>query len=93
MKELLILSGLGVASLILEIINLRKLILPIIMLGLIACIVVCIFDFNNPENVYDMLFVDNSALIITIILCFTTLCWFAMNLDEFYQNEKILADF
>lgn len=93
MKELLILSGLGVASLILEIINLRKLILPIIMLGLIACIVVCIFDFNNPENVYDMLFVDNSALIITIILCFTTLCWFAMNLDEFYQNEKIIADF
>lgn len=93
MKELLILSGLGVASLILEIINLRKLILPIIMLGLIACISVCIFDFNKPEDVYSMLFVDNSALIITIILCFTTLCWFAMNLDEFKQNEKIIADF
>lgn len=92
MKELILLSGLGVASLILEIFNLRKLIIPIVILGLIACIGVCIAGINHPHTVYDMLFVENTSLIITIILCFTTLCWFVMNLN-LQDESKTISDY
>jgi NADH-quinone oxidoreductase subunit N len=91
-KELILLSGLGVASLILEIFNLRKLIIPIVILGLIACIGVCIAGINHPHTVYDMLFVENTSLIITIILCFTTLCWFVMNLN-LQDESKTISDY
>jgi len=80
-KELLLLSGLGIGTLLLEIFNLRKLILPVVIVGLLANIGVCIYDYNQPQEVYQMLFLDNTALFITAVLSFCTACWFIMNVD------------
>lgn len=93
MKELILLSSLGVFTLILEVINLRKLIIPIIIVGLIACIVLCVLDFNSAGNIYEMLFVDNTSLAITFILCFTTLCWFVMNASSLNEEQNRISDF
>lgn len=81
MKELLILSGLGVGTLLLEIFNLRKLILPVAIIGLLVTVGCCIADFNKPKELYNMLFIDNTALFMTIVLSLTTCAWFIMNLD------------
>ncbi len=91
MKELLLLSGLGMGTLLLEIFNLRKLILPIVIIGLLVNVGFCIYDYNQPQEVYQMLFLDNTALFITAVLSFCTACWFIMNLD-LKNDEHSLSD-
>ena len=66
MKELLLISGLGVLALAAGLLNLRRLMMPIVLLGLLANIGLCIADWGTNEVVYDMLLLDNFALAFTI---------------------------
>jgi NADH-quinone oxidoreductase subunit N len=77
MKELLISSLAGIAVLVLDIINLRKLVFPFLVLvlsGLTAC---AFLDWGHNENPFNhgMLVFDNLALAFTGVLSLTTLVW------------------
>lgn len=87
MKSLLLLSGLGALSLLAEIINLKKLLLPIIWLGLIATAVVAGLDWNtNKVYFYDMMTFDNFAVGFTVLISVVALLWFLMS--NSYLNEE-----
>ena len=58
MKELLLLSGLGILSLIAEILNVRKLIYPLVIIGLFLNIGFCVSDFGHNEAIYGMMVLD-----------------------------------
>ena len=67
MKELLLLSGLGILSLIAEILNVRKLIYPLVIIGLMLNIGFCVQDFGSNEKIYGMMVLDKVPLAFTIL--------------------------
>lgn len=76
MKELLLLSGLGIITLVFEILNIRRLILPVIIIGLIVNIGFCFQDFGKNETIYGMMTLDKTSLAFTILFSFISLFWF-----------------
>ena len=91
MKELILLSGLGVLSLIAEILNVRKLIYPLVIIGLLLNLGFCINDFGSNENVYGMLILDRVPLVFTILLSFIAILWFTMA-NHFFEDETNISD-
>lgn len=90
MKELIITSLLGISILALDIVKLRKAILPVIILGLLGTITSCILDWGHNENPFNnnMLLFDNYALGFITILSAVTLIWFLISTDHFNGNES-----
>lgn len=90
MKELIITSLLGISILALDIVKLRKAILPVIILGLLGTITSCILDWGHNENPFNnnMLLFDNYALGFITILSAVTLVWFLISTDHFNSNES-----
>ena len=89
MKELLLLSGLGIFALLAEILNFRKFILPVVIAGLILNIGFCINDFGNNESVFAMLKLDSSALSFTILFSFVAILWFLFAKDYFTDKSSL----
>lgn len=88
MKELLLISGLGVLALAAGLFNLRRLMMPIVLLGLLANIGLCIADWGSNEVVYGMLQLDNYALAFTIVFSITALLWFLSAADYFNDDNN-----
>ena len=91
MKELLLLSGLGIFALMAEILNIRKLIYPVVIIGLFLNIGICVNDFGQNELVYGMLKLDKSALAFTILFSIVAIFWFTLALD-YFTDENNLSD-
>lgn len=91
MKELLLLSSLGIFTLLAEILNVRKLIFPIVIVGLALNIGLCFHDYGNNESVYGMLKLDNTALSFTMLFSFIALLWF-ISAKDYFNNENNLSD-
>lgn len=74
MNALVSLSVLGVLTLISGLFSLRKLIVPIAIIGLLGVVGLSIADWNTALRWYnDMLFVDNYSIVFTSLMAFTTL--------------------
>lgn len=91
MKELLLLSGLGILSLIAEILNVRKLIYPLVIIGLFLNIGLCYHDFGNNENIYGMMVLDKIPLAFSILFSFIAILWFTMA-KNYFKDETNLSD-
>ena len=92
MKELIILSGLGLFALASEVFNFRKILFPVVILGLLASITVSVFDWNTNEVVFNMIIADNFALAFNIILSSIALFWFILS-KEYQVNDKSISDY
>lgn len=91
MKELLLLSGLGILSLIAEILNVRKLIYPLVIIGLLLNIGLCVHDFGTNENIYGMMVLDKIPLAFTILFSFLAILWFFMA-KPYLKDKTTLTD-
>src|SRR4051812_25470107 len=91
MKELLLLSSLGILSLIAEILSVRKLIYPLVMIGLILNIGFCVKDYGNNEHVYGMMMLDNVPLAFTALFSFIAILWFTMA-RNYFTDETNMSD-
>ena len=93
MKSIIILSGLGALTLFSEIINFKKWLYPIILLGLLACIGFAIKDWGAPAHHFynNMMVFDNMAIAFTILLCSIVFIWLILAKD-FLSNETHLTD-
>lgn len=75
-----IISGLGILSLVAEIANLKRWLLPVAVAGLLAAAGLAAGDWNTSQGYYhDMLRFDNQALAFSIIIALTGLLWFLMS--------------
>ncbi|HQD13581.1 MAG TPA: hypothetical protein PLW43_11585, partial [Chitinophagales bacterium] len=79
MKELIVLSALGILSLVAEILQFRRIILPMVIAGLMLNIGLCVYDFGNNEQVFGMLVLDRVPLAFTILFSFVAIVWLLMN--------------
>ncbi|MCC6817777.1 MAG: NADH-quinone oxidoreductase subunit N [Bacteroidia bacterium] len=91
MKELLLISGLGVLSLLSGIINFRKGFLFLVIIGLLANIGFSIMDWNSNENVYDMMLMDNFALAFNASFSVIAILWF-ISANSYFDNENNFSD-
>jgi len=91
MKELITISALGILALFAEIFNFKRLLLPIVAIGLIALGVFSYLDLGNNEELFQMMRMDNFALSFCIIISFSGLIWFALS-QTYLEEETSFTD-
>ena len=96
MKEIIIISVLGIAILALDILTLRKLSLPAAVIGLLAMITSCVMDWGHNETPFaeygGMLKFVNYALGFTAVFGILGIFWLLMNSDQYAANSSKRTD-
>jgi NADH-quinone oxidoreductase subunit N len=94
MNAVYILSGLGLFSLLSEIFNFRKILFPVVLLGLLASCAVVIMDWNTSISHFsNMLTFDNFAVAFSAVISFIAFLWFMMSRDYFENNTHVTDHF
>lgn len=94
MNSVFVLSGLAVVSLLAEILNFKRYLFPVVILGLIASAVLLVFDWNaGASHFNNMLTFDNYAVAFSIALSATAVLWFLMARKDFEHNENLTDHF
>ncbi len=92
MNALYILCGLGILSLVSEILNFKRWLLPIVMIGLPIAIVAVALDWNNTTHAFgNMVIFDHFALAFTVLICIVAFLWFWMAYS-YFDNKGHLTD-
>src|SRR5579872_4638482 len=93
MKALLVLTALSLLTLISELLNFKKFLLPIILLGLSMTLAVDIYDWNSNVRYYnDMMYFDNYAVAFTGLLIVITFLWFMHSQSYFTNRLETVSD-
>jgi NADH-quinone oxidoreductase subunit N len=94
MNAVYILSGLGLFSLLSEIFNFRKILFPVVLIGLLASGAVVIMDWNTSQSHFsNMLTFDNYAVAFSAVISFIAFLWFMMSRDYFENNTHVTDHF
>ena len=94
MNSVFILSGLGIFSLTAEIFNLRRLLYPVVLLGLIASAGFVVTDWNSSSYYFhNMLLFDNSAIAFSVVISIVALFWVVMSYDFLKINTHVTDHF
>ena len=92
MNALYIICALGILSLVSEILNFKKWLLPIVMGGLPIAVVVAILDWNSTTHLFgNMVLFDHFTLAFTILICVVAFFWFWMTYP-YFSNNVCLTD-
>jgi NADH-quinone oxidoreductase subunit N len=92
MNALYILCGLGILSLMSEVLNFKKWLLPIVFIGLAAAAGAALIDWNNSTNAFgNMVVFDHFALAFTALICIIAFFWFWMA-HSYFDNRAHLTD-
>ncbi len=88
MNALLVICGLGVVSLLAEVVNAKRWLTAIIALGLIAAAVLVAMDWGTSRHHYhDMMVFDNFSVAFTALISVVALLWFWMSADYFNDTS------
>ena len=94
MNTLIAISGLGVFCLIAEIFNLRKLLVPVAVLGLLAILGLTISEFNTPASFYNnMIVVNNFSVAFSSLFIILTIFLVALSGDFYKDHPTKISDF
>jgi NADH-quinone oxidoreductase subunit N len=91
MKALVLLSSLGVIALLAEIFSFKKLLYPVVILGLLTTFVLNLVDWNTDELYYGMMRYDNFAVAFSSVLIGVATLWFVMA-EGFFKEETSMTD-
>lgn len=90
MNAVYILTGLGLFSLIAEIANLRRLVFPVVVAGLVAAAWLVVADWNTSQAYYhNMLLFDNQAIGFSVVIALVALLWFVMSRDYIHTRTEV----
>jgi NADH-quinone oxidoreductase subunit N len=94
MNAVYVLSGLGIFSLLSEIFNFRRILFPIVLIGLIAAATLLMLDWNTTTSYYsNMLTFDNYAVAFSSVISIIAFLWFLMSRDYFENNTHVTDHF
>jgi NADH-quinone oxidoreductase subunit N len=91
MKALILLSSLGVIALLAEIFSFKKLLYPLVLLGLITTFILNIFDWGTNRPYYGMMQFDNYAVAFTAVILVVSFLWFLMA-EGFFKEDSNMTD-
>lgn len=94
MNAVYILSGLGIFSLLAEIFSFRKILFPIVLLGLLATAGLLVMEWNTGTSHFsNMLTFDNYAIAFSAGIAVIAFLWFLMSRDYFENNTHVTDHF
>lgn len=89
MKALIIVSLLGVVAMMAEVLRFKKILLPMVVLGLLGALATLTGEWNTGiRHFNDMVYFDNYALGFSSLLIVITLLWLFMGFPYFTQSES-----
>lgn len=94
MKGLFIISGLGILAMLAEIFKLKRVLYPVVLIGILAAYVANFMEFNNNmsvEQFNNMIRFDNVALAFSGVIIITAFFWFILA-NDYFNSETSLAD-
>lgn len=90
MNALLVICGLGIASLVAEIINLKKWLTTFVVIGLLASLVTIVADYGTSTMHFsEMLQFDDFSLAFSGLIIVTTVLWFWLATDYFRLQPHV----
>ncbi len=92
MKALVLLSSLGVIALLAEIFSFKKIVYPIVLIGLITTFIFNAFDWGTDHTYFNMMRYDNYAVAFSSVLIGVAFLWFVMA-DGFFKEESNMMDY
>jgi NADH-quinone oxidoreductase subunit N len=94
MNTLIAITGLGVLCLLFEIFNLRKAIVPITIIGLLAVLGLTISEFNSPQGYYNnMIIVNKFSVAFSSLFIVLTIFLVALSHNFYEKHQSKLSDF
>lgn len=93
MKGLLIISGLGILAMLAEIFKFKKIIFPLVLLGVLGAYVANFMEWNTPLSIAsfdNMIAFDKVALAFSGVILATIFFWFIMANDYFENNSNMI---
>ncbi|WP_317898895.1 NADH-quinone oxidoreductase subunit N [Aurantibacillus circumpalustris] len=94
MKGLLIISGLGILAMLAEIFKFKKLLLPIVLLGIVSAFVLNYFEWKTGMSFQyfdNMISFDKPAIAFSGIILATAFFWFILA-NDYFEEESNLVD-
>jgi len=84
MNTLIVIACLGIAAMMSEVLGFKKLLLPLVVIGLVAGIVLLANDWGTAIRYYsDMVYFDNYAIAFSSLVIVLTLLWLIMAKEYF----------
>ena len=94
MNTLLTVIGLGIFTLVAEIFNFRKAIVPITIIGLLAILGLTVSEFNSPASFYNnMIVVDNFSVAFSSLFIILTLFLVVLSHDVYKNHQTKISDY
>ena len=94
MNTLIAVCGLGVFSLIAEIFNLRKAIVPVTIAALLAILALTVSEYNVPSTWYNnMIIVNNFSVAFTSLFIVLTVFIIALSGEVYKEQQSKISDF
>ena len=94
MNTLIAIIGLGVLCLLFEILNLRKALIPMIILGLIGILALTVSEFNTPGSFYsNMIVVNKFSVAFSSLFIVLTLFLVALSHNFYEDHPTKLSDY
>jgi len=94
MNTLIAITALGVLTLLLEILNFRKAIVPATILGLLAVLGITYSEFNAPASYYNnMIVVTKFSSVFSALFIVLTVFLIAMAHDFYEEHQTKISDF
>lgn len=94
MNTLIAIAALGVLTLLFEILNFRKAIVPVTILGLLAVLGITYSEFNAPASYYNnMIVVTKFSSVFSGLFILLTIFLIALAHDFYEDNQTKISDF
>ncbi len=94
MNTLIAITGLGVLCLLFEILNFRKAIVPITIIGLLAVLGLTVSEFNTPASYYNnMIVVSDFSSSFSALFIILTIFIVALSHDFYEDHQTKISDF
>lgn len=94
MKGLFIISGLGILAMLAEVFKFKRLLYPVVLVGILAAYVANFMEFNNNMSIAafnNMIRFDNVALAFSGVIIITAFFWFILA-NDYFSWESSVAD-
>ena len=88
MKALILLSSLGVITLLAEIFSFKKVLYPIVLLGIATIFVFNAMEWNTNLPYFNMMRYDNFAVAFSSVILLVAFLWFLMSQDFFKDDSN-----
>ncbi|MBK9399833.1 MAG: NADH-quinone oxidoreductase subunit N [Bacteroidetes bacterium] len=92
MKALIIISILGVVAMMAEVFRFKKLLLPVVVIGLSAALTTLVMDWGTDIRYFnDMVYFDNYAIAFSGLIILITLLWLVIG-GEYFTGENKFSE-